>query len=70
MWDESGLYELLTSARLTKDDDGSSSPTLLGTPTSRDWKDGAAVSGVPENGLLGRQVINRLAQWHCYRLRQ
>ena len=28
-----------------------------GTPTSRDWKDGVSVAGVPVNGLLGRQVV-------------
>ena len=32
-----------------------------GTPTSRDWKDGSSVANVPENGFLGRQVVNR--QW-------
>ena len=32
-----------------------------GTQTSRDWKDGSSVANVPENGLLGRQVVNR--QW-------
>jgi len=30
-----------------------------GTPTARDHKDGGNVSGVPENGLLGRQAVNR-----------
>lgn len=30
-----------------------------GTPTARDWKDGSSVANVPENGLLGRQVVNR-----------
>ena len=30
-----------------------------GTPTSRDHKDGSSVANVPENGLLGRQVVNR-----------
>lgn len=30
-----------------------------GTPTSRDWKDGSSVANVPENGLLGRQAVNR-----------
>jgi hypothetical protein len=28
-----------------------------GTPTSRDWKDGASANTAPTNGLLGRQVI-------------
>lgn len=30
-----------------------------GTPTARDWKDGSSVANVPENGLPGRQVVNR-----------
>lgn len=34
--------------------------TLLGTPTTRDWKDGPEVAGVDVNGLLGRQVWNLL----------
>jgi hypothetical protein len=30
-----------------------------GTPTARDWKDGAAdLTNVPENGLLGRMAAN------------
>ncbi len=33
---------------------------LLGTPTSRDWKDVGDMTNVPENGLLGRQVANLL----------
>jgi hypothetical protein len=33
-----------------------------GTPTSRDWKDGSSVENVPENGLLGRQAVNRSGQ--------
>jgi len=32
---------------------------LWGTPTSRDHKDGSSVANVPENGLLGRQAVNR-----------
>jgi hypothetical protein len=32
---------------------------LWGTPTSRDHMDGSSVANVPENGLLGRQVVNR-----------
>lgn len=40
-------------------DSMSETPTKQwGTPTSRDWKDGSNVSMVPENGLLGRQVVN------------
>jgi 5-methylcytosine-specific restriction endonuclease McrA len=30
-----------------------------GTPTARDWKDTGDMTNVPENGLLGRQVLNR-----------
>lgn len=30
--------------------------TLLGTPTSRDWKDTGDLANVPTNGLLGRQI--------------
>jgi hypothetical protein len=30
-----------------------------GTPTARDWKDTGDLTNVPENGLLGRQVVNR-----------
>lgn len=33
-----------------------SAVALLGTPTSRDWKDGGPQENVPVNGLLGRQV--------------
>jgi hypothetical protein len=29
---------------------------LLGTPTTRDWKDGPYQANVPTNGLLGRMV--------------
>ncbi len=29
---------------------------LLGTPTTRDWKDGGYQANVPVNGLLGRMV--------------
>lgn len=36
---------------------------LWGTPTSRDWKDGSSVENVPENGLLGRQVVNDAKQF-------
>jgi hypothetical protein len=32
---------------------------LWGTPTARDWKDTGDMTNVPENGLLGRQVLNR-----------
>jgi hypothetical protein len=34
------------------------------TPTSRDWKDGSAqaCANVPENGLLGRVIHNRLTK--------
>jgi hypothetical protein len=31
---------------------------LWGTPTSRDHKDVGDMTNVPENGLLGRQVLN------------
>ena len=31
---------------------------ILGTPTSRDWKDTGDMTNVPENGLLGRQIAN------------
>jgi hypothetical protein len=36
-----------------------SSPTAWGTPTRRDWKDTGNMTNVPENGLLGRQALNR-----------
>jgi hypothetical protein len=32
---------------------------MWGTPTARDWKDTGDMTNVPENGLLGRQVLNR-----------
>ena len=30
--------------------------SLWGTPTARDWRDGASIGNAPINGLLGRQV--------------
>lgn len=35
--------------------------SILGTPTSRDWKDVEDMTNVPENGLLGRQISNILS---------
>jgi len=32
---------------------------ILGTPTTRDWKDTGDMTNVPENGLMGRQVGKR-----------
>lgn len=36
---------------------------LWGTPTSRDHKDVGDMTNVPENGLLGRQVLNDARMW-------
>jgi hypothetical protein len=41
---------------------------LWGTPTSRDHKDGSSVENVPENGLLGRQVVNDARMWRTPRV--
>lgn len=41
---------------------GQSTPQTWGTPTSRDHKDTGTMENVPENALLGRQVLNR-ATW-------
>lgn len=32
--------------------------SMWGTPTTRDWKDTGNMENVPENGLLGRMVLN------------
>ena len=48
-------YALPTWEQRTDGSASSSSLTLLGTPTSRDWKDGPRAD-VPVNGLLGRMV--------------
>ena len=34
-----------------------------GTPTTRDYKDTGDMTNVPENGLLGRQVLNDARMW-------
>lgn len=39
---------------------GGAPVALLGTPTTRDWKDGSEVANVDVNGLLGRQVWSLL----------
>jgi hypothetical protein len=49
------LFRLVPSTRHTEGIESG----LWGTPTSRDHKDGSSVANVPENGLLGRQVVNR-----------
>jgi hypothetical protein len=60
-WPTSGMtrggmaYALPTWAPATDGTESSSSPALLGAPTSRDWKDGSPAD-VPTNGLLGRMV--------------
>jgi len=38
---------------------GASTPQTWGTPTARDHKDCGTMENVPENALLGRQVLNR-----------
>ena len=38
---------------------GGATPQTWGTPTSRDHKDTGTMENVPENALLGRQVLNR-----------
>jgi hypothetical protein len=40
---------------------GASTPQTWGTPTTRDHKDTGSMENVPENALLGRQVLNRYA---------
>ena len=42
---------------------GQSTPQTWGTPTSRDHKDTGTMENVPENALLGRQVLNRQKPW-------
>src|SRR5690349_21322263 len=59
MWAGGTAYALPTSELPTGDSACLSSPTLLGTPTSRDWKDGSPQANVPVNGLLGRMVWER-----------
>lgn len=56
------VFQLAPSARRTGGSDCGLLPTtrankmLLGTPTSRDWRDTGNMENVPVNGLLGRQI--------------
>ena len=55
---DSGQFQSLT--RVAR---GQSTPQTWGTPTSRDHKDTGTMENVPENALLGRQVLNRQKPW-------
>jgi hypothetical protein len=45
--------------RMSEPPTGETASGSWGTPTARDWKDTGNMTNVPENGLLGRQVLNR-----------
>jgi len=59
---DSGQFQSLTRNVMDSARGGATRQTW-GTPTTRDHKDTGSMENVPENALLGRQVLNREKPW-------